>query len=179
MWRVGFSMLLTDVGWLLVVSILCLIRMYVTPLKDKRRIQICTGHRRTCLPFTGVSYSSCQIEYCLLQNWKSYLIKRPYFQTNQNRIFDCVVSYQWSQGVWIAKVFVMQFLQLPVTSSLKVRIFSTASCTQVTLSSLTKYKELKFHTIVEQHVKFSWQMERQEIRNGLSTLNQQMHSVLS
>ena len=180
MWRVGFSMLLTDVGWLLVVSILCLIRMYVTALKDKRRKQICTGHRRTSLPFTGGSYSSCQIEYCLLQNLKSYLIKRPYFQTNQNRIFDCVVSwYKWSQGVWIAKVFVMQFLQLPVTSSLKVHIFSTASCTQVTLSSFPKYKELKFHTSAEQHVKFSWQMERQLILNWFTTLNQQMHSVLS
>lgn len=142
MWRVGFSMLLTDVGWLLVVSILCLIRMYVTPLKDKRRKQICTGHHRSCLPFTGVSYSSCQIEYCLLQNLMSYLIKRPNFQTNQNRIFDCMVSwYKWSQGVWITKVFVMQFLQLPVTSSLKVHIFSTASCTQVTLSSFPKYKK--------------------------------------
>jgi len=48
--------------------------MYVTALKDKRRKQICTGHRRTSLPFTGGSYSSCQIEYCLLQNLKSYLI---------------------------------------------------------------------------------------------------------
>jgi len=28
--------------------------MYVTPLKDKRRKEICTGHRWTCLPFTGV-----------------------------------------------------------------------------------------------------------------------------
>lgn len=59
----------------------------------------------------------------------------------------------------------MQFLQLPVTASLKVNIFSTASCTQVTLSAFPKYKELKFHTTAEQHVKLSWQMKMQEILN--------------
>jgi len=45
----------------------------------------------------------------------------------------------------------MQFLQLPVTSSLKVHIFCTASCSQVTLSSFPKYKDLKFHTSAEQN----------------------------
>jgi hypothetical protein len=152
--------------------------MYVTPLKDKRRKEICTGHCRTCLPFTGVSYSSCQTWVLTSAKFKELSDTGPWFQTNQNSIFDCVVSwYKLSHGVWIAKVFVVQFLQLPVTSTLKVHIFSTTSCTQVTFSSFPKYKGLKFHTSAEQQVKFSLQMERQEILNLFTTLNQKIHSV--